>query len=308
MENNQNIHHNAPQQHVPQDIQAVPIQPVINHTVNNPAPVASKSQHSSYHSNPFALNLDGLVYVFQNNGTSGLLLYFLDILIIGAVGMVGTFFLVFSTLLGPLVFILVPILALAYFYFISAMSGSLYSLAVSSFEGQAKKADAFIKTGFKRAFPLLGLSIILSLMVIVGTVLLVVPGMLLFGWYSLAPYAMISENLGVFASLKRSKELSKGHIWEIYGAYASGFILSGGGLLAGIVLVAGVGKRYEELKELKASGAPKPEVHWLNWLIPVLMIIFIVGYIGLIAISVAAGNLNKSLSNPPTYTNTSVST
>ena len=72
----------------------------------------------------------------------------------------------------------------------------------------------------KYFFRVIGLGIIMAIMIGLGLILLIVPGIILITRYFFAPYVMIDEDLGIFAALKRSTELSKnnwGAIWSVIG-------------------------------------------------------------------------------------------
>jgi hypothetical protein len=80
-----------------------------------------------------------------------------------------------------------------------------------------------------RWLPLIGLSICMGLGIAVGLVLLIVPGIILTTMWYVANPVCIVERQGVFASMGRSSELTKGHRWAIFGmmvvlAIASGVI------------------------------------------------------------------------------------
>ncbi len=103
----------------------------------------------------------------------------------------------------------------------------------------------------------------------------------------LAPVAFFEENLGPVDALKRSFELTKGHVLELLGALFAGSLLTGGnGLLAPAASLAPIVGRYEDLVALKKSGAPKPPIHWWNYVLPILTVVAIVLYIILIITTV----------------------
>lgn len=54
--------------------------------------------------------------------------------------------------------------------------------------------------------------------VVVGLMLLVVPGVVVMVWlFAVIPVAAIEENYGILASLRRSRDLVKGHFWLVLG-------------------------------------------------------------------------------------------
>lgn len=68
-----------------------------------------------------------------------------------------------------------------------------------------------------RLAPILGLMIVEGLAVGFGTILLIVPGIILMMmWYVALPVCVV-EQLGPIESLGRSSELTKGHRWKLFG-------------------------------------------------------------------------------------------
>jgi uncharacterized membrane protein len=61
------------------------------------------------------------------------------------------------------------------------------------------------------------LGIILGIGVIIGTSLLIVPGVVIYIFWAVAPSAAANERDGVFLALSRSQELSEGARWKIFG-------------------------------------------------------------------------------------------
>ena len=69
----------------------------------------------------------------------------------------------------------------------------------------------------KYTFRILGLGIVVGLMVALGLLLFIVPGIIVIGRLMLAPYVMVHEDLSIRDSLRRSNELVKETVW-LYGA------------------------------------------------------------------------------------------
>jgi hypothetical protein len=65
--------------------------------------------------------------------------------------------------------------------------------------------------------PLIGLSILLGVGVGVGFVLIIVPGLFLMTIWSVAAPSLVIERQGVFAAFGRSRELVRGHGWQVFG-------------------------------------------------------------------------------------------
>jgi hypothetical protein len=54
--------------------------------------------------------------------------------------------------------------------------------------------------------------------------------------------------------------------------------------------------RYRQLKALKESNAPKPAIHWANYVLPLFFVVFFGGYI-LLAILLAAHGIQNAQDN-----------
>jgi hypothetical protein len=69
---------------------------------------------------------------------------------------------------------------------------------------------------WRQILPLIGIAIVVGLAVIVGTILLVVPGVLVALALCVAFPVRVAERRGVFASIQRSRELTRGYRWRIF--------------------------------------------------------------------------------------------
>ena len=81
---------------------------------------------------------------------------------------------------------------------------------------QTSLGDCF-QAGMAKLLPVLGLTILWWLAVVLGWVLLIIPGLILITMWSVALPALIGENLGVIESFGRSRELTRGSRLSIFG-------------------------------------------------------------------------------------------
>jgi hypothetical protein len=65
--------------------------------------------------------------------------------------------------------------------------------------------------------PMIGLTIVSSIAIAFGMLLLLVPGIILYVMWIVAVPVLVEERTGVFGSLSRSAELTKGSRWQIFG-------------------------------------------------------------------------------------------
>jgi hypothetical protein len=114
-------------------------------------------------------------------------------------------------------------------------AGVIYSV-VREMNGDRATLKDCLTVGWKRWPALLGLSIIMLLGTLIGLVLLVVPGVIIALTWSVAIPVRVMEGLSIWASLRRSAELTKGRRWMILslGLLISVFYVIVGALVYGL--------------------------------------------------------------------------
>ena len=112
----------------------------------------------------------------------------------------------------------------------------------------------------------IGLSIVVSIVIFVGLLLLIVPGIIFIRRYFLSQYALIDQDLSIGESMHASNKLSKGRSGSVFGIIGVDILIS----LANIIPVIGgiitfalqiayfcaPAIRYEQLKALKPIAKP----------------------------------------------------
>lgn len=151
----------------------------------------------------------------------------------------------------------------------------------------------------------LGIAVLTVLAVIGGLILFIIPGLIFAAWFILAEYVLLTENLGVVASMKRSKELVKGRTWEIWGVWAIPSVASLvpylGGLLnmvLGVILMPAMAIRYRQLVTFPVDQRPK--VHWSNKvlaLVPVIIMVLVLVGVTVFATLIGTGKINVNDTN-----------
>jgi uncharacterized membrane protein len=114
------------------------------------------------------------------------------------------------------------------------------SLAVC--EGRKPEVSMLLHTdGF---FPYLVASILFGIGVVVGLILLIIPGIIFAVVFSYFGYAIVQQpNLGAFDALKRSADITRGHRWQLFGLMLLLILINFVGLLAcgvGILFTYGI--------------------------------------------------------------------
>lgn len=111
----------------------------------------------------------------------------------------------------------------------------------------------------KKGMRLIGLEVMMGVGIVIGFLLLIVPGVILLWRWFLAPYILIDKNTPVSEALVQSWEMTKGYAWPIYAVILVGILWS----LTGALPIVGViisflltvaysvapALRYQELKK-----------------------------------------------------------
>jgi hypothetical protein len=116
----------------------------------------------------------------------------------------------------------------------SLASGAVIYGVIQDLRGRTFSVADSIQIALGRFLPMLGVASCTTIAIALGSVLLVVPGIILACMYYVAMPACVAERVGVFASMSRSSFLTKGYRWQVLGT----FLLI---LVAGIVLGAILG-------------------------------------------------------------------
>jgi uncharacterized membrane protein len=97
------------------------------------------------------------------------------------------------------------------------VQGALVRATAAYAEGARATFGESVETGLSMALPLIGMTILLILGLMLGFTLLVIPGVILYIMWSVAAPALVVEETGVFAAFGRSRFLTKGARWKIFG-------------------------------------------------------------------------------------------
>lgn len=129
--------------------------------------------------------------------------------------------------------------------------------------------DVFRSSWGNTIWRLLGVDILSGLIIALGFVLFVIPGIIFLVWFSFAQFIVVTENVGIIESLRRSKKLVSGYFWGILGRFLV-FILFFILIRIGVSIVVFVGPillalfspyfillpylLYEDVKRVKGSA------------------------------------------------------
>jgi hypothetical protein len=104
---------------------------------------------------------------------------------------------------------------------------------VQYLRGQPVGVGEGLARGLSLILPVIGVAILAGLIIGIGTVLLVVPGVIAAVMLWVAIPAAVIERPGVVASLKRSADLTKGFRWSVFGILV---IIVVAGIVIGLIL------------------------------------------------------------------------
>ena len=99
-----------------------------------------------------------------------------------------------------------------------SQAGTLYG-AFQDMRGRPFDLGAAFGVAFSRFFPVLGVTICFGFAIVLGSILLLVPCMMVLAACYVALPACVMERLGPFESLSRSSALTKGHRWKVFGIF-----------------------------------------------------------------------------------------
>lgn len=107
---------------------------------------------------------------------------------------------------------------------------------------------------------LIALQVFMTILIVVGLLLLIIPGVILMWRFFLAPYILIDKDKPIAEALHESWRMTKGHAWAIYSVIIvllvlglTGIVPLVGGLIAAVLTAiysVAPALRYEEIKKL----------------------------------------------------------
>jgi hypothetical protein len=99
------------------------------------------------------------------------------------------------------------------------VQGAITRAAIAATEGKRVGFGDSLGTGLRVVLPLIGLAILSAIGVMLGLILLIVPGVILWLMWSIAVPALVVERRGVYGSLSRSSELTIGAKGTVFGIF-----------------------------------------------------------------------------------------
>jgi hypothetical protein len=113
--------------------------------------------------------------------------------------------------------------------------------AFQDMRGRPVRLAESLNVVLRRFLPLVGFGFVAIFLIWLGLFLLIIPGLILYTMWFVGLQACVVERLGPWTSLRRSRELTKGHRWKIFGLALLLIITSLASSLIGFGLTAVAG-------------------------------------------------------------------
>ncbi len=110
------------------------------------------------------------------------------------------------------------VMLLTYFFTFMHM-GATYEICVLTQAGKPVKLGEVLMHALANAFPIFVIYLLCALIWIFGSVLLFVPACIFGTWFSVVVPAYVTEKPGIFGAFSRSRALTKGHRWGVFGLW-----------------------------------------------------------------------------------------
>jgi len=128
----------------------------------------------------------------------------------------------------------------------SLVSGCITRATVAYSQGHRAGLGECLGVALRRAVPVIVVSILFGIMVLLGLILLVVPGIILAVMWSVVVPITVEERTGILGAFNRSQELTRGARWTIFGLFLLIFLIGLGiGLVGILVSTVILGLSYE---------------------------------------------------------------
>ena len=114
--------------------------------------------------------------------------------------------------------------------------------AFQNMRGREVSLSESLQVGLRRFFPIIGLAFLVTLLGMLAAIALIFPAFIVFTMWFVATPVCVVEQLGPWASMRRSRELTKGHRWKIFGLFVLMIIISavaGGTIQAAFTAIGG---------------------------------------------------------------------
>jgi hypothetical protein len=197
---------------------------------------------------------------------------------VGALGLVvaaGLIFAVAGPTAGGAAALLFGLFGIFAVIVVSVVLQAAYvQVAIADLNGRPLSVGACLESTLSHIGPLVGISVLMGLGLLAGLIAFVVPAFILLTLWSVVAPVRVVERTEVIATFRRSRELTRGSRWRVFGLIVVYIVISavvqgtlenlGGPFVAvvasglmGMLAAIGTAALYMELRRLKDGVAPE---------------------------------------------------
>lgn len=265
---------------------------------NNIVQNQQKENLSGYISNPFKVILESLKQFFELNLPTAAILYLILIVLTGgiiAIGLLAFVSLVAASFnngqnLSGISLLLISLFMIIFILFTTFIQAALFKYSIATARGEVIGYKEALSVGKHKFLGFLGVTLLLAIIITLGFILLIIPGIIFMYWFTYAPFVYIDEEVGVIEAFRRSKGYVKGKAGDFFGLIFTSQIVNIPSLIPFIgwiyslvampVLLVSNSYRYVSFKAVAKGELTKESTHFMNyvviWLAPLLFVLFFV--------------------------------
>ncbi|MDX8481077.1 hypothetical protein RFN28_21830 [Mesorhizobium sp. VK24D] len=122
--------------------------------------------------------------------------------------------------------LLTIVITLLYFILSLLLQSALVRATIEDLNGKKPDFGDSVQIAIRCLLPTIGIGLLVALGAGAASVALFVPGIILWLGWSVSVPVLVQERLGVFGSMSRSRALTKGNRWSLFGLFVIIFILA----------------------------------------------------------------------------------
>lgn len=252
------------------------------------------SPRGSYVSNPFQVIIDSFKKLFTVNFVTFLGIFGIFILTTFLIGFSLALFFMSNGAAGtgpalpgdPLAYVAGAVGAVLFVVWTVILEAAWQKYSIETARGNLLSFVQAMRAGFKKGPGLLVVKIITALLVLIGLILLIIPGLVFWYWFFFATQVYVDKDIGIIASFKESKRLVKGKLVELLGLFGTSLVFALPvmvpllGILYQIVITPvfwlAWQYRYTSADMLGKTGLSKPPTHVANKVMAIVGIVIVV--------------------------------
>jgi hypothetical protein len=150
--------------------------------------------------------------------------------------------------------VLQSLIMLVSLMFSGLMQATITRGLVIEHEGGRPSFGQCLAGGLRYAVPIVVFMVLWWIGIVVGMVFLIVPGLILLTMWSVAIPAMVEEGTGIFGAFGRSRELTRGSRWRIFGLLIMLLVL----FYIVLAIIGILGFSATALTDLESSASAPP--------------------------------------------------